>query len=297
MSARQSFLPTSISEFIHFLDGKEIPAYDISRENLLDNLSSVLYNSIYQRYQEFLSNRKKDLQDLENSGFIEDIDVIDFLITIFPTYPDLAGLGPFHDMLLKSNNTTFSIIFDWLTDYRRSELDGLRDPSSQSPLLGIFSQSPLHTLLYSLLGDACAFPDHIEEEVVAQKCGEIKDAVLEDLMDYLRTLSIDETNTRPQRQEGLQCIPSGRPVISGGPNQQDGTSQAIEYSEWFHTWEDEFRGSALKNLEAKLSLNVQAIRTARQDKLGMSRIIPIVQSSGSGKSRLAEQYTINRVLG
>jgi hypothetical protein len=290
-------LRTSISEFIHFLDGKETPAYDISREDFLDTLSNVLYKSIYQRYQEFLSNRKKDLQDLESSQFIEDEDVIDFLITVFPTYFDLAGQGPFHDMLLKSNKTTFSIIFNWLNDYRTSELDGLRDPSSQSPLFGIFSQSTVHTLLYSLLVDACAFLDDIENEHVAQKCDEIKDAIWGDLIDYLRRLSIDEANTPSQRSDDLKRTPSEDRFVSGGPNQQDGTTQAIEYWEWFLAWEDEFRGSALENLEVKLSLNVQALRAVCQDKLDMSRIIPIVQSSGTGKSRLAEQYTINRMLG
>ena len=93
-----------------------------------------------------------------------------------------------------------------------------------------------------------------------------------------------------QVQGDLRHSPPGGEVVSGGQNQQDGTSQDIEHSEWFLAWEDEFRGSALENLEVKLSLNVQALRTERKDKINMSRIIPIVQSSGTGKSRLAEQY-------
>ena len=88
----------------------------------------------------------------------------------------------------------------------------------------------------------------------------------------------------------------GREIVSGGLNQQDATSQDIEYSEWFLAWKDEFRGSALENLEVKLSLNVQALRTAHEDKIDMSRIIPIVQSSGTGKSRLAEQYATDRMF-
>ena len=109
-------------------------------------------------------------------------------------------------------------------------------------------------------------------------------------MEYLRRLSISEANAQSQKEGDLKRSPSGRQIVSGGQNQQDSTSQDIEHSEWFLAWEDEFRGSALENLEVKLSLNVQVLRTARNDKIGMSRIIPIVQSSGTGKSRLAEQY-------
>jgi hypothetical protein len=114
----------------------------------------------------------------------------------------------------------------------------------------------------------------------------------------LRKHSIIEENTRLQRnpsEKGLKSLASG--VVSGGPNQQDGTSQDIEHSEWFLAWEDEFRGSALENLEVKLRLNVEALQSAREDKIGMSRIIPIVQSSGTGKSRLAEQYVTNTTFG
>ena len=87
--------------------------------------------------------------------------------------------------------------------------------------------------------------------------------VLNDLIQYLERLSTSEAAAKLQRQGDLKLTPpAGEVVLLGGPNQQDATSQDIEHSEWFHAWEEEFRGSTLENLEAKLSLNVQALRTA-----------------------------------
>jgi hypothetical protein len=62
----------------------------------------------------------------------------------------------------------------------------------------------------------------------------------------------------------------------------------IGREEWDRAWTGEFRGNVLKKLEAKLRLNVHAV-TKDVGKETMSRIIPVVQSSGTGKSRLAEE--------
>jgi len=62
----------------------------------------------------------------------------------------------------------------------------------------------------------------------------------------------------------------------------------IGREEWDRAWTCEFHGNVLKKLEAKLRLNVHAV-TKDGRKETMSRIIPVVQSSGTGKSRLAEE--------
>ena len=235
----------------------------------------------------------KRLQQRKESEFIGDMDVVNFLIKVFPSFSDLFRPGPIQDAVNSVSQTSRDILVGWLFGYRY-ELETLKNRSSQDPLLEIFSQSSLCTLLYSLLEDACAFHSDIDDEDVVQSCNEIKDLILGDLMKYLMRPSIGEANNQPQQQGDLKRSLSGRQIVSGGQNQQDITSQDIEHSEWFLAWEDEFRGSALENLEVKLSLNVQALRTASKDKIGMSRIIPIVQSSGTGKSRLAEQYATNR---
>ena len=93
------------------------------------------------------------------------------------------------------------ILFQWLTRYRESELDTLINPSSQASQFEIFSQSSVCKLLYSLLEDGCAFRYNIDHEDVVQNCDEIKDAILNDLMEYLRRLSIDEENASTGRLE------------------------------------------------------------------------------------------------
>jgi hypothetical protein len=279
------FLSTSVSEFINFLKGEPVADYGDPKETL-DALSSFLYNSLRQRYAEFLSIRMKSLQHLTESESIQDVDIVKFLIGVFPSILDMAQRGPLWDMFIRLGERPASILFQLLTCYQESELDTLVNPSSKASQFQRFSQSSIFKPLYQLLRDGCEFRYNIDHENVVQTCHEIKDAILHDLMEYLRRLSIDE---QKETQRNLKRSPPG----AEGPNQQNSTSQNIQQSEWFLAWEDEFRGSALESLEVKLSLNVQALRTGQPDKISMSRIIPIVQSSGTGKSRLAEQY-VNR---
>ena len=213
-----------------------------------------------------------------------------FSIEVLPSPYDTFEPGPIHTAFSHLNRSSSSILFLWLSDYQRSELDILRDPSSQTLLSNVFSRSSIFSLLYSLLENGRTSLRDIDDEGVTQKCDEIKNAIMNGLMEYLRKLSIAEAVAKLQRH----TPPRGEEAM-GGQNQQDATRQVIEHSEWFHAWEEEFRGSALENLEVKLSLNVEALKTARNDKIDMSRIIPIVQSSGTGKSRLAEQYASNGI--
>lgn len=284
-SARPSFLPTPVSAFIDYLDGKTISDFDDSAENLLSVLSSVLEIGVRQQYAEFLSIRMHRLEERNESASIQDMDIVNFLIGVFPHIGAVRRSGPIQTAFNPLTDASVGIIFRWLTAYQESDLDALRDPSSPVSFFKIFSRSSVYSRIYPLLEGDCA---DIHSEDFAQKCHEIKDAILNNLIQYLRRLSIGEARQRGSPPEGE--------VVPGGLNDQDLTTQAIQYTEWFLAWEDEFRGSALENLEMKLSLNVQALRTGRNDKTTMSRIIPIVQSSGTGKSRIAEQYTTDKML-
>lgn len=287
-STRASFLSTPVSEFIDYLNGKTMSAYEDSAEKLLNVLSSSLEILLYQRYHEFVSLRIKDLKEGRESELIEQIDVVNFLIEALPSIHDIFQPGPLHTAFSQLNKSSFLVLCNWLNEYRKSELETLRNPYSQTLLSNMFSQSPVFSLVYSLLEGGRTSLHNIDDETLAQKCNEIKEAISNDLMEYLRRLSIVEAVDLKHTSRGG--------VVSGGPNQQDATSQDIEHSEWFHAWEEEFRGSALENLEVKLSLNVQALRTGRKDKIDMSHIIPIVQSSDTEKNRLAEQYASNETL-
>lgn len=84
-----------------------------------------------------------------------------------------------------------------------------------------------------------------------------------------------------------------------GEGSQDGVNNDLQLDDWQYAWKQPFRGKSLMLLKQKLALNVDALQRAPKplpekdviSKLGMSRIIPIVQSSGTGKSRLAEEYS------
>ena len=80
---------------------------------------------------------------------------------------------------------------------------------------------------------------------------------------------------------------------------QDTVRSDLQVADWQDAWNQPFRGDSLNLLKRKLALNVNALQRAPKplpemgviSKLDMSRIIPIVQSSGTGKSRLAEEYS------
>jgi hypothetical protein len=73
-------------------------------------------------------------------------------------------------------------------------------------------------------------------------------------------------------------------------NLQEGLdADLIPRTDWQDAWNRPFSGGALNALETKLQLNAHAIRTDSK-KRDMSRIIPVVQASGTGKSRLSEEY-------
>ena len=58
---------------------------------------------------------------------------------------------------------------------------------------------------------------------------------------------------------------------------------------WKDAWTTEYRGDALVHLEDKLKQLSHDVQNGSKDQ-SMSRLIPVVQASGAGKSRLAEMY-------
>ena len=94
--SKPSFLPTSVSEFIDFLEGETVPAYGDSKETL-DALSSFLYNSLRQQYTEFLSIQMKSLQQRKRVGpyktWISSTFSLKFFLLIF----DIVHPGPLRD--------------------------------------------------------------------------------------------------------------------------------------------------------------------------------------------------------
>ena len=69
--------------------------------------------------------------------------------------------------------------------------------------------------------------------------------------------------------------------------------KTAEFDAWEDAWGSEYRGDALNNLEKKLfslSTNTPRTNSGAKESSSMSRLIPVVQASGAGKSRLADMY-------
>ena len=110
--------------------------------------------------------------------------------------------------------------------------------------------------------------------------------ISKDLLLSMRQYLIDLKNEEELAQRAKQSLTLA-PVR--GMNTQDGFDGGIfDLEDWQRAWDQPFQGNALAALETKLQLNAHAIRTDHK-KMQMSRVIPVVQASGTGKSRLSEE--------
>ena len=132
------------------------------------------------------------------------------------------------------------------------------------------------------------FREILDQTELKTRVNQIADNLFHCMEDYL---------SHPEIERDLddEVLSAG---ISGlvGMNTQEGWITKLSPEDWQYAWKQPFRGKSLIFLKQKLALNVDALQRAerpsikRISKLEMSRIIPIIQSSGTGKSRLAEEY-------
>ena len=81
---------------------------------------------------------------------------------------------------------------------------------------------------------------------------------------------------------------SGVPVKTLGQPEEQTLSDRTKrptFDGWQYAWATDYRGNALHHLESKLTQLSLDVRNQ-----SVSRLIPVVQASGAGKSRLAEMY-------
>jgi hypothetical protein len=90
--------------------------------------------------------------------------------------------------------------------------------------------------------------------------------------------SLDDLDSK-EKEKALSELPSAL------PQSERQNLCTIDDREWGNAWATKFHGT---RLEYKLHLNACAVAT-NSEKKRMSRIIPLVQASGTGKSRLAEE--------
>jgi hypothetical protein len=133
------------------------------------------------------------------------------------------------------------------------------------------------------------------EAIKDSRLEEIVSSLMACMKEFLSALSLIEISHMQQSDSPR----SASPPIVGSQNSQDAVTP--EFDEWLGAWKVPYHGPALRYLETKLQLNVRAARgigvpvSETDNKRSMSRIIPLVQSSGTGKSRLAEESYIHLI--
>ena len=134
-------------------------------------------------------------------------------------------------------------------------------------------------------------PDQTE---LKTRTNQIVDNLFHCMEDYLSHPGIEQGLD----DEGLSAGISGLVDM----NTQEERITKLFPEDWQNAWKQPFRGKSLMLLKQKLALNVDALQRVKRpsrkriSKLEMSRIIPITQSSGTGKSRLAEEYDSSDML-
>lgn len=264
--AKNLNLPTTVGVFCDFLDGESVAPYDDMGITVIDILQRTVRLAIYQA----LSTRTPGIRT----------DEFEFLRR--RVFPMLALLLPSEmTSVLASINVDVALVVRLACD-EWAESFAAHLPRSSDEKSSVLSNSQVLSSIKNLLEDydKGKAPTQIEEFRLI----EISQELLLSMRRHLTGLKDVEETAR--RFTELR-------VSVRGMNSQEGLDgDLLPWKEWQNAWNQPFRGQALAALETKLQLNAHAIRTDIK-KEQMSRIIPVVQASGTGKSRLSEEYGLS----
>ena len=154
---------------------------------------------------------------------------------------------------------------DWMSPFNKW-LEAYGDPLESNPeKLGSMAKMPL--------------PNPDDSEIAINTTSE---EISRKLLQYYLT-SFDELVTGETEE-----VLARTPQHSWTERRTQQNVNTICQRAWKEAWKSELRGDVLRRLELKLHFNLVAVVNEKA-KANMSRIIPVVQSSGTGKSRLAEE--------
>ena len=249
---------TTVEAFVQFLNGKPEETYGDKGSMVLDVLKRSIQLAIHDAIQ-------------SGDGMAEhSIDVDGFLLAVFQVSTVHFGtelapkFGPPDRARFQAINWACCLwMRKWFGDFQQNK-----------GTVSLFQTSQVPNLVQTLLED-------IEK-------GDIPASENDD-----RILRISENWLLCMCQYIDEGARSTEPFLTAavrGMNMQEALDgDLLDSEDWQQAWNQPFRGRALNALETKLQLNANAIRMDRK-KADMSRIIPVVQASGTGKSRLAEEY-------
>ena len=253
-------LPTTVEQFLHFLDGNPVENYG-DKGNIVHN---TLEHAIQVAIREAL--RRKGTIDV-----FQFLRVKVFLIKL-PALLEAelaSALDPIDDTIF---NVIYSACSDWAQSFANTHLRGV-----DTPIMVPTSQIPslVEGLLQAIDETKSSIPEN-EGRVIE---------ISQELLSCMRQHLVDLKNEEALVDKFASLVTS-----VGRNNLQEGLDAGIlDSHRWQKAWNYPFHGRALDALEQKLQLNARAIKMDPA-KRHMSRIIPIVQASGTGKSRLSEEY-------
>jgi hypothetical protein len=257
--------PPKVGPFVRFLNGESVSEYGgagdggIVSEALEKALPSTIYSAL--RRPEFKDNASMFLERtlLSFSGDLY------FTLRSWPKPIDETALQAI-------NRFCRNWAFQFGTALLHSE-DASTSASS-------FQLPELVKALHQNISDRGGIPPE-DDSATNQLVSSLSEELLRCMRKYL--------DDRQNSEERAARAKSSRSLTSS--NQEGLDVGVIESGYWQSAWKTPFLGRSLSALETKLQLNADAIRTADdRSKKQMSRIIPVVQASGTGKSRLSEEY-------
>ena len=265
-------LPTTVAAFIRFLEGDSVEPYGDNGTAVIDALRSAVQAAIYEGLGNAVRQRRAGTR----------IDEVQFLRRhVFHTLQT-----PFVSALTSHLSSIDDNVFDVIVDcclFTCSSFVMVHLTSSSENNLSLISSSPLLSLVSKLLQDC--HKGEAPTQVDDYRAVKISEELLLCIRKYLADLKDDEDMA--QQAESLTLKP--RASVRGNNMQEALDGDLLGLQEWQNAWNQPFRGRALHVLETKLQLNAHAIRNDDK-KEQMSRIIPVVQASGTGKSRLSKEY-------
>jgi hypothetical protein len=179
----------------------------------------------------------------------------------------------------------------WFLEFQSQQLQAVHEILAKRPIAqDLSNDSAAETLRsdhYLLLNKEFRLPEIIGQLMQTAPSSDEENGLLSDLVEQfaaamLRFLEMQGGLTKPSSSEESVEV----------------RMKTVMFEGWEDAWGSQYRGDALKNLEKKLlSLSTTAARTdPGMEFVSVSRLIPIVQASGAGKSRLADMYQTIRLL-
>ena len=262
--AKNLNLPTTVGEFCDFLDGKSVAPYGDMGPTVTDILQRTVRLAIYQE----LSTRTPG----------DGTDEFEFLhSTVFSMLHPLLLRAEIASVLAPIAGNVALVVRRACAAWIHSFAAHL--PQSSDEKSNVLSNPQVLSLIKNLLQDC----DNGETPAQTEEFRLIE--ISRELVLCMRRHLTDLKDV----EEAARGFTELRISVRGMNLQEGLDGDLLSWGGWQDAWKQPFRGQALAALETKLQLNAHAIRTDF-NKEQMSRIIPVVQASGTGKSRLAEEY-------